>query len=170
MFCASLFSFCLSNLCPFIPPPSYFLACLQCLHIDLALSSCFFASQSDIYFVSSAPVSSASNCSSRDTSSQSSPQTPTGYEMPMFPSPLSDGKPSPAKALEDVDVRPSTGGLFKCQHCLQICLTLDAAVLATLIYINFSQQSSWSCSLLSSTFFFFVSHSWIMCRPLGQNI
>ncbi|XP_026210712.1 GTPase-activating Rap/Ran-GAP domain-like protein 3 isoform X2 [Anabas testudineus] len=48
------------------------------------------ASRSDIYFVSSAPVSSASNCSSRDTSSQSSPQTPTGYEMPMFPSPLGD--------------------------------------------------------------------------------
>ncbi|KAG7252883.1 hypothetical protein CRUP_026744, partial [Coryphaenoides rupestris] len=50
------------------------------------------ASRSDIYFVSSAPVNSASNCSSRDTSSQSSPQTPTGYEMPVFPSPLSDGE------------------------------------------------------------------------------
>uniref|UniRef100_A0A3P9JIM5 GTPase-activating Rap/Ran-GAP domain-like protein 3 n=1 Tax=Oryzias latipes TaxID=8090 RepID=A0A3P9JIM5_ORYLA len=50
------------------------------------------ASRSDIYFVSSAPVSSASNCSSRDTSSQSSPQTPTGYEMPVFPSPLCDGE------------------------------------------------------------------------------
>ncbi|KAM8872871.1 GTPase-activating Rap/Ran-GAP domain-like protein 3 isoform 5-T5 [Synchiropus picturatus] len=49
------------------------------------------SSRSDIYFVSSAPVSSASNCSSRDTSSQSSPQTPTGYEMPVFPSPLGDG-------------------------------------------------------------------------------
>ncbi|TSP36073.1 GTPase-activating Rap/Ran-GAP domain-like protein 3 [Bagarius yarrelli] len=48
------------------------------------------ASRSDIYFTSSAPVNSASNCSSRDTSSQSSPQTPTGYEMPMFPSPLGD--------------------------------------------------------------------------------
>ncbi|XP_058472962.1 GTPase-activating Rap/Ran-GAP domain-like protein 3 isoform X1 [Solea solea] len=48
------------------------------------------ASRSDIYFVSSAPVSSASNCSSKDTSSQSSPQTPTGYEMPVFPSPLGD--------------------------------------------------------------------------------
>ncbi|XP_075869926.1 GTPase-activating Rap/Ran-GAP domain-like protein 3 isoform X2 [Nelusetta ayraudi] len=48
------------------------------------------ASRSDIYFVSSAPVSSASNCSSRDTSSHSSPQTPTGYEMPVFPSPLGD--------------------------------------------------------------------------------
>eukprot|EP00063_Salmo_salar_P021915 XP_013996750.1 PREDICTED: GTPase-activating Rap/Ran-GAP domain-like protein 3 [Salmo salar] len=48
------------------------------------------ASRSDIYFVSSAPVNSASNCSSRDTSSQSSPQTPTGYEMPVFPSPLGD--------------------------------------------------------------------------------
>uniref|UniRef100_A0A673BBY2 GTPase-activating Rap/Ran-GAP domain-like protein 3 n=1 Tax=Sphaeramia orbicularis TaxID=375764 RepID=A0A673BBY2_9TELE len=52
------------------------------------------ASRSDIYFVSSAPVSSASNCSSRDTSSQSSPQTPTGYEMPVFPSPLGDGETS----------------------------------------------------------------------------
>uniref|UniRef100_A0A8C8CMR6 GTPase-activating Rap/Ran-GAP domain-like protein 3 n=1 Tax=Oncorhynchus tshawytscha TaxID=74940 RepID=A0A8C8CMR6_ONCTS len=50
------------------------------------------ASRSDIYFVSSAPVNSASNCSSRDTSSQSSPQTPTGYEMPVFPSPLGDGE------------------------------------------------------------------------------
>uniref|UniRef100_A0A8C7XVQ2 GTPase-activating Rap/Ran-GAP domain-like protein 3 n=1 Tax=Oryzias sinensis TaxID=183150 RepID=A0A8C7XVQ2_9TELE len=50
------------------------------------------ASRSDIYFVSSAPVSSASNCSSRDTSSQNSPQTPTGYEMPVFPSPLCDGE------------------------------------------------------------------------------
>ncbi|XP_060769195.1 GTPase-activating Rap/Ran-GAP domain-like protein 3 isoform X2 [Neoarius graeffei] len=48
------------------------------------------ASRSDIYFISSAPVNSASNCSSRDTSSQSSPQTPTGYEMPVFPSPLGD--------------------------------------------------------------------------------
>ncbi|XP_049594295.1 GTPase-activating Rap/Ran-GAP domain-like protein 3 isoform X4 [Syngnathus scovelli] len=48
------------------------------------------SSRSDIYFVSSAPVSSASNCSSRDASSQSSPQTPTGYEMPVFPSPLGD--------------------------------------------------------------------------------
>uniref|UniRef100_A0A674D0D2 GTPase-activating Rap/Ran-GAP domain-like protein 3 n=1 Tax=Salmo trutta TaxID=8032 RepID=A0A674D0D2_SALTR len=50
------------------------------------------ASRSDIYFVSSAPVNSASNCSSQDTSSQSSPQTPTGYEMPVFPSPLGDGE------------------------------------------------------------------------------
>uniref|UniRef100_A0AAV2IS06 GTPase-activating Rap/Ran-GAP domain-like protein 3 n=1 Tax=Knipowitschia caucasica TaxID=637954 RepID=A0AAV2IS06_KNICA len=48
------------------------------------------ASRSDIYFVSSAPVSSTSNSSSKDTSSQSSPQTPTGYEMPVFPSPLGD--------------------------------------------------------------------------------
>uniref|UniRef100_A0AAY4AHR3 GTPase-activating Rap/Ran-GAP domain-like protein 3 n=1 Tax=Denticeps clupeoides TaxID=299321 RepID=A0AAY4AHR3_9TELE len=39
------------------------------------------ASRSDIYFISSAPVNSASNCSSRDTSSHSSPQTPTGYEI-----------------------------------------------------------------------------------------
>ncbi|NP_001121999.1 GTPase-activating Rap/Ran-GAP domain-like protein 3 [Danio rerio] len=50
------------------------------------------ASRSDIYFISSAPINSASNCSSRDTSSQSSPQTPTGYEMPVFPSPLGDGE------------------------------------------------------------------------------
>ncbi|KAL4617428.1 GTPase-activating Rap/Ran-GAP domain-like protein 3 isoform X1 [Arapaima gigas] len=48
------------------------------------------ASRSDIYFVSSAPLNAASNCSSRDTSSQSSPQTPTAYEMPIFPSPLGD--------------------------------------------------------------------------------
>ncbi|XP_018595988.1 GTPase-activating Rap/Ran-GAP domain-like protein 3 isoform X4 [Scleropages formosus] len=50
------------------------------------------ASRSDIYFVSSAPLNAASNCSSRDTSSQSSPQTPTAYEMPVFPSPLGDGE------------------------------------------------------------------------------
>ncbi|XP_061764260.1 GTPase-activating Rap/Ran-GAP domain-like protein 3 isoform X7 [Nerophis ophidion] len=52
------------------------------------------SSRSDIYFLSSAPVSSASNCSSRETSSQSSPQTPTGYEMPVFPLPLGDGDSS----------------------------------------------------------------------------
>ncbi|XP_026777355.2 GTPase-activating Rap/Ran-GAP domain-like protein 3 isoform X4 [Pangasianodon hypophthalmus] len=56
------------------------------------------ASRSDIYFISSAPVNSASNCSSRDTSSQSSPQTPTGYEMPIFPSPLGDGE-APSKHI-----------------------------------------------------------------------
>lgn len=67
------------------PPPSS-----QCSH-----------PQSDIYFVSSAPVSSASNCSSRDTSSHSSPQTPTGYEMPVFPSPLGDGE---SQRRQDVDV------------------------------------------------------------------
>ena len=39
--------------------------------------------------------STPTNCSSRDTSSQSSPQTPTGYEMPVFPSPLGDGKTAP---------------------------------------------------------------------------
>nr|XP_015222407.1 PREDICTED: GTPase-activating Rap/Ran-GAP domain-like protein 3 isoform X2 [Lepisosteus oculatus] len=48
------------------------------------------ASRSDIYFVSSAAVNAASNSSSKDTSSHSSPQTPTGYEMPTFPSPLGD--------------------------------------------------------------------------------
>lgn len=70
---------------PLPPPPSS-----QCSH-----------PQSDIYFVSSAPVSSASNCSSRDTSSHSSPQTPTGYEMPVFPSPLGDGE---SQRRQDVDV------------------------------------------------------------------
>lgn len=86
----------------------------------------FFYLQSDIYFVSSAPVSSASNCSSRDTSSQSSPQTPTGYEMPVFPSPLGDGKPGTDKAPEDVDIRFRGFCFFfcmrkrsKCQCCLQ---------------------------------------------------
>lgn len=85
-----------------------------------------FHLQSDIYFVSSAPVSSASNCSSRDTSSQSSPQTPTGYEMPVFPSPLGDGKPGTVKAPEDADIRFCRVFLFvcmrkvsKCQCCLQ---------------------------------------------------
>lgn len=67
------------------------------LRIDFLLVLLCSRPQSDIYFVSSAPVSSASNCSSRDTSSHSSPQTPTGYEMPVFPSPLGDGKPSAAE-------------------------------------------------------------------------
>ncbi|XP_077478084.1 GTPase-activating Rap/Ran-GAP domain-like protein 3 [Stigmatopora argus] len=50
------------------------------------------SSRSDIYFVSSAPVSSASNCNSRETSSQTSPQSPSGHEMPLFHSPLGDGE------------------------------------------------------------------------------
>lgn len=70
---------------PPLPPASPLLIFL------VPLSKCCHP-QSDIYFVSSAPVSSASNCSSRDTSSHSSPQTPTGYEMPVFPSPLGDGE------------------------------------------------------------------------------
>lgn len=75
-----------------------------CLYIVLYFLSSVSRPQSDIYFVSSAPVSSASNCSSRDTSSQSSPQTPTGYEMPVFPSPLGDGKPRRSvKAPREVD-------------------------------------------------------------------
>lgn len=112
--------------------------------ISLPLPVLFFHPQSDIYFVSSAPVSSASNCSSRDTSSQSSPQTPTGYEMPVFPSPLGDGKPRTVKAPEDVDISASVLKVFKCQCCLQTCLTLDAAVLAQslrAIYINLYQQN-----------------------------
>ncbi|XP_077593596.1 GTPase-activating Rap/Ran-GAP domain-like protein 3 isoform X2 [Stigmatopora nigra] len=49
------------------------------------------SSRSDIYFVSSAAVSSASNCNSRESSSQtSSPQSPGAHEMPLFHSPLGD--------------------------------------------------------------------------------
>lgn len=86
---------------------------LPCPYIDFYHLPFFSTPQSDIYFVSTAPVSSASNCSSRDTSSQSSPQTPTGYEMPVFPSPLGDGKPGTVKTPEDVTFR-----FFKCQWCL----------------------------------------------------
>ncbi|XP_069465601.1 GTPase-activating Rap/Ran-GAP domain-like protein 3 isoform X2 [Ambystoma mexicanum] len=50
------------------------------------------ASRSDIYFKASAAVSSSSNGSSKDTSSQSSPQTPTGYEMPVFPTSPGEGE------------------------------------------------------------------------------
>ncbi|XP_035383370.1 GTPase-activating Rap/Ran-GAP domain-like protein 3 isoform X4 [Electrophorus electricus] len=66
------------------------------------------ASRSDIYFMSSAPVNSASNCSSRDTSSQSSPQTPTGYEMPIFPSPLGDGE-APSKHIYKIPLSNLVG-------------------------------------------------------------
>ncbi|TRY59572.1 hypothetical protein DNTS_012253 [Danionella cerebrum] len=66
------------------------------------------ASRSDIYFISSAPISSASNCSSRDTSSQSSPQTPTGYEMPVFPSPLGDGE-APSKHIYKIPLSNLVG-------------------------------------------------------------
>ncbi|XP_063792024.1 GTPase-activating Rap/Ran-GAP domain-like protein 3 isoform X2 [Pseudophryne corroboree] len=43
------------------------------------------ASRSDIYFKAAAAVGSSSNSSSKDTSSHSSPQSPTGYELPVFP-------------------------------------------------------------------------------------
>ncbi|XP_029468928.1 GTPase-activating Rap/Ran-GAP domain-like protein 3 isoform X1 [Rhinatrema bivittatum] len=50
------------------------------------------ASRSDIYFKATAAVSSSSNSSSKDTSSHSSPQTPTGYDMPVFPSSPGEGE------------------------------------------------------------------------------
>uniref|UniRef100_A0A8C5R813 GTPase-activating Rap/Ran-GAP domain-like protein 3 n=1 Tax=Leptobrachium leishanense TaxID=445787 RepID=A0A8C5R813_9ANUR len=50
------------------------------------------ASRSDIYFKATAAVISSSNSSSKDTSSHSSPQTPTGYELPVFPSPPGEGE------------------------------------------------------------------------------
>ncbi|KAM5145388.1 GTPase-activating Rap/Ran-GAP domain-like protein 3 [Mantella aurantiaca] len=50
------------------------------------------SSRSDIYFKASAAVSTSSNSSSKDTSSHSSPQTPTGYELPVFPSPPAEGE------------------------------------------------------------------------------
>lgn len=115
---------------------------IPCLSVLL-----FFHPQSDIYFVSSAPVSSASNCSSRDTSSQSSPQTPTGYEMPVFPSPLGDGKLLQSKKYQRMMILGLQCWRFlKCQCCLQTCLTLDALLTPSLrsIYINLSQQNgSW---------------------------
>ncbi|XP_030063403.1 GTPase-activating Rap/Ran-GAP domain-like protein 3 [Microcaecilia unicolor] len=50
------------------------------------------ASRSDIYFQAAAAVSSSSNSSSKDTSTHSSPQTPTGYDMPVFPSSPGEGE------------------------------------------------------------------------------
>ncbi|KAM8933577.1 GTPase-activating Rap/Ran-GAP domain-like protein 3 isoform 2-T2 [Pelodytes ibericus] len=50
------------------------------------------ASRSDIYFKATAAVISSSNSSSKDTSTHSSPQTPTGYELPVFPSPPGEGE------------------------------------------------------------------------------
>ena len=86
----------------------------------------FFYLQSDIYFVSSAPVSSASNCSSRDTSSQSSPQTPTGYEMPVFPSPLGDGKLGTVKPPEVVNIRHFSLFKFFFFFCMSTVSVLPA--------------------------------------------
>ncbi|XP_073414714.1 GTPase-activating Rap/Ran-GAP domain-like protein 3 isoform X3 [Dendrobates tinctorius] len=50
------------------------------------------ASRSDIYFKASTTMDSSSNSSSRDTSSRSSPQTPTGYDLPAFPNTPGEGE------------------------------------------------------------------------------
>ncbi|XP_067107052.1 GTPase-activating Rap/Ran-GAP domain-like protein 3 isoform X2 [Osmerus mordax] len=82
------------------------------------------ASRSDIYFVSSAPVNSATNCSSRDTSSQSSPQTPTGYEMPVFPSPLGDDSIRiPYGTKLSLYVSKDAEGETACKHIFKIPLS-----------------------------------------------
>ncbi|XP_045548917.1 GTPase-activating Rap/Ran-GAP domain-like protein 3 isoform X2 [Salmo salar] len=82
------------------------------------------ASRSDIYFVSSAPVNSASNCSSRDTSSQSSPQTPTGYEMPVFPSPLGDDSIRiPYGTKLSLYMSKDAEGETQCKHIFKIPLS-----------------------------------------------
>ncbi|XP_056445089.1 GTPase-activating Rap/Ran-GAP domain-like protein 3 isoform X3 [Gadus chalcogrammus] len=82
------------------------------------------ASRSDIYFVSSAPVNSASTCSSRDTSSQSSPQTPTGYEMPVFPSPLSDDSIRiPYGTKLSLYMSKDAEGELACKHIFKIPLS-----------------------------------------------
>ncbi|XP_041706384.1 GTPase-activating Rap/Ran-GAP domain-like protein 3 isoform X6 [Coregonus clupeaformis] len=82
------------------------------------------ASRSDIYFVSSAPVNSASNCSSRDTSSQSSPQTPTGYEMPVFPSPLGDDSIRiPYGTKLSLYMSKDAEGEAQCKHIFKIPLS-----------------------------------------------
>ncbi|KAM9518819.1 GTPase-activating Rap/Ran-GAP domain-like protein 3 [Salvelinus alpinus] len=79
---------------------------------------------SDIYFVSSAPVNSASNCSSRDTSSQSSPQTPTGYEMPVFPSPLGDDSIRiPYGTKLSLYMSKDAEGETQCKHIFKIPLS-----------------------------------------------
>ncbi|XP_064873373.1 GTPase-activating Rap/Ran-GAP domain-like protein 3 isoform X2 [Oncorhynchus nerka] len=82
------------------------------------------ASRSDIYFVSSAPVNSASNCSSRDTSSQSSPQTPTGYEMPVFPLPLGDDSIRiPYGTKLSLYMSKDAEGETQCKHIFKIPLS-----------------------------------------------
>ncbi|XP_075116804.1 GTPase-activating Rap/Ran-GAP domain-like protein 3 isoform X2 [Leptodactylus fuscus] len=50
------------------------------------------ASRSDIYFKASTTMGSSSTSSSKDTSSRSSPQTPTGYDLPPFPSAPGEGE------------------------------------------------------------------------------
>ncbi|XP_037735450.1 GTPase-activating Rap/Ran-GAP domain-like protein 3 isoform X7 [Chelonia mydas] len=50
------------------------------------------ASRSDIYFKATATVSGSSHSSLKETSSNSSPQTPTAHEMPEFPSSSAEGE------------------------------------------------------------------------------
>ncbi|XP_053551903.1 GTPase-activating Rap/Ran-GAP domain-like protein 3, partial [Bombina bombina] len=50
------------------------------------------ASRSDIYFKATSAVGSSSNSSSKDTSSHSSPQTPPGFDLPVFPSAPGEGE------------------------------------------------------------------------------
>lgn len=122
-----------------------FLTSLHVHHLPVLISCLLcilsFHLQSDIYFVSSAPVSSASNCSSRDTSSQSSPQTPTGYEMPVFPSPLGDGKPHTAKTPEDVDITASILKVCKMSVLPTDLFDFGCCKSSRTIYINLSQQN-----------------------------
>ncbi|XP_035847258.1 GTPase-activating Rap/Ran-GAP domain-like protein 3 isoform X3 [Sander lucioperca] len=98
------------------------------------------ASRSDIYFVSSAPVSSASNCSSRDTSSQSSPQTPTGYEMPVFPSPLGDdsiripyGTKLSLYMSKDAEGEPACKQMFKIPLCNLVGRSIERPLKSPLV-------------------------------------
>uniref|UniRef100_A0AAQ4S216 GTPase-activating Rap/Ran-GAP domain-like protein 3 n=1 Tax=Gasterosteus aculeatus aculeatus TaxID=481459 RepID=A0AAQ4S216_GASAC len=98
------------------------------------------ASRSDIYFVSSAPVSSASNCSSRDTSSQSSPQTPTGYEMPVFPSPLGDdsiripyGTKLSLYMSKDAEGEPACKHIFKIPLCNLVGRSIERPLKSPLV-------------------------------------
>ncbi|KAM6975261.1 GTPase-activating Rap/Ran-GAP domain-like protein 3 isoform 3-T3 [Tautogolabrus adspersus] len=98
------------------------------------------ASRSDIYFLSSAPVSSASNCSSRDTSSHSSPQTPTGYEMPVFPSPLGDdsiripyGTKLSLYMSKDVEGEASCKHMFKIPLCNLVGRSIERPLKSPLV-------------------------------------
>lgn len=56
------------------------------------LTMCSLSFQSDIYFKATATVSGSSHSSLKETSSNSSPQTPTAHEMPEFPSSSAEGK------------------------------------------------------------------------------
>ncbi|XP_057674890.1 GTPase-activating Rap/Ran-GAP domain-like protein 3 isoform X3 [Corythoichthys intestinalis] len=98
------------------------------------------SSRSDIYFVSSAPVSSASNCSSRETSSQTSPQSPGSHEMPVFPSPLGDdsiripyGTKLSLYLAKDAEGEPACKHIFKIPLCNLVGRSIERPLKSPLV-------------------------------------